>query len=859
MFSCRVASDGIMLDSNAVCRVERNVPVTVMTDSNDRQDNSTAPRLSRKDEISREEKRLAELESEVEQARASLKRLRTESESDPTYEIAEEQGIPEPAVREEHIPATPDEKIALFRSLFRGREDVYPQLWTNPRKGKKGYAPACANEWGKGICEKPRVRCGECPNQAFIPLDGHAIRKHLSGEHVIGVYPLLPDETCWFLAVDFDKDGWEADVGAFTETCREVGIPVSVERSRSGNGAHVWLFFSEHVAADIARKMGSYLLTRTMEARHELSMSSYDRLFPNQDTMPKGGFGNLIALPLQKSPRRRGNTVFLDEQLNPYTDQWAYLASVDRLAPDTVTRLVGEASGRSQILGVRPVVMPVDPGTEQALPWEQDRRASAVERLQKESLPENIKGMLANRLFIQKQGLPSILLNAIKRVAAFQNPEFYKRQRMRLSTALTPRIISCAEDLPEHIALPRGCVPDVSALLEELGIDFVIDDHRRVGEVFETDFQGQLRPLQEEAIEAMASHDIGVLVAPPGAGKTVMGIHMIARRGRNTLILVHRQPLLDQWKNQIALFLDIRPQEIGQIGGGRRKLNGQLDVGMVQSLVRKGKVDERIGQYGHIIVDECHHVPALSIERVLAESHARYFTGFTATPYRRDGLHPILHMQVGPTRYVMDPRDAYEDSMEHRLIVRDTHFTVTPGGEDLSIQELYRAIGNDEARNTMILDDVIRAVNEGRSPLVLTERRDHLAFLTSRLRGFVRHLVVLQGGMSAKKRQELIDRIADIPPDEERLILATGRYIGEGFDDARLDTLFLAMPISWKGVLVQYTGRLHRSYSGKEDVIIFDYADRQIPKLNRMFEKRLRAYRSIGYESVSSPPWLYME
>jgi len=658
-----------------------------MTDFRDMDGNTSTDRRTLQEEIAREEARLAELERAAEQARDRLKHLKAEGRSAHSGRIPGEVKESVAAEWNQDIPGTPDEKIALFRSLFRGREDVYPRFWTNPRKGRKGYAPACENEWVRGVCEKPRVRCGECTNQAFLPLDDRAIRDHLSGKHVIGVYPLLPDETCWFLAVDFDKVDWKTDVAAFTETCRDVGIPVSVERSRSGNGAHAWFFFSEPIVAAMARKMGSYLLTRTMEVRHELSMTSYDRLFPNQDTMPKGGFGNLIALPLQKGPRRRGNTVFLDEQHQPHPDQWAYIASVERIDARTIRHLVGEASGYGQILGVRPVEMLVKSVTKtaQSLTWEHVRRESSIERLKKELLPQNIESVLANRLFIAKQGLPSMLLNAIKRLAAFQNPEFYKRQRMRLSTALTPRIISCAEDLPEHIALPRGCVPDVSALLDELGIGLIIDDRRHADDILEVDFQGQLRPLQLEAVEALAAHDTGVLVAPPGAGKTVVGIHMIAKRARNTLILVHRQPLLDQWKNQIALFLDIRPQDIGQIGGGRRKPNGRLDIGMVQSLVRKGRVDERIGQYGNIIVDECHHVPAVSIERVLAESHAKYFTGLTATPHRRDGLHPILHMQLGPTRYVMDAQHAAESSIEYRLIVRDTRFTVDPGGDDLSI------------------------------------------------------------------------------------------------------------------------------------------------------------------------------
>ena len=418
---------------------------------------------------------------------------------------------------------------------------------------------------------------------------------------------------------------------------------------------------------------------------------------------------------------------------------------------------------------------------------------------------------------------------------------------MRLSTAGTPRVITCAEDFPEHLALPRGCQQEVEDLLREHGIVLGVKDERHIGKRLRLRFHGELTPVQKRAAEALLQHDIGVFVAPPGLGKTVLATHLLAERGRNTLILVHRSPLLDQWITQLSMFLGIDETKIGRIGGGKRRDNGTLDVAMLQSLVRKGRVDDRVASYGHVIVDECHHVPAVSFERVLSEVKARYILGLTATPHRRDGHHPILEMQLGPVRFFVDPKSqAARQPFEHRLIVRETSYRLgTPA--NVGIQSIYRSLAADEARNQMILDDVIRAVSEGRSPILLTERRDHLEYFAERLKGFVRHLVVLRGGMTTKERAKTTAGLAKIRDEEERLVLATGRYIGEGFDDARLDTLFLAMPVSWKGTLAQYTGRLHRLRSGKTEVRIFDYVDREVPMLLHMFEKRLRAYRALGY------------
>jgi superfamily II DNA or RNA helicase len=450
--------------------------------------------------------------------------------------------------------------------------------------------------------------------------------------------------------------------------------------------------------------------------------------------------------------------------------------------------------------------------------------------------------------------LPSALINQIKRLAAFQNPEFYKKQSMRLSTALTPRVIACAEEFPQHIALPRGCLPDLEDLLREYGVVLIVDDQRVAGDPLEVCFNGQLTTVQQAAVRALLAHDIGVFVAPPGVGKTVVGTYLVAQRARCTLILVHRQPLLDQWVAQLSVFLGIDAKTIGQIGGGKRTPNGHLDVAMLQSLVRRDAVNDLFATYGHVIVDECHHVPAVSFERVFSNVKAKYVTGLTATLQRRDGQHPIIEMQLGPVRFTIDSKnDIARRPFAHRLIIRQTQFRGAGDQRYTPIQDLYRALVADASRNQLIVNDVLNALEEGRSPIVLTERTDHLEYFEAQLRPAARNLVVLRGGMGRKQRREATERIAAIPENEERLVLATGRYIGEGFDDTRLDTLFLTLPVSWKGTLVQYAGRLHRSHAGKREVRIFDYVDGEIPMLARMFEKRLRGYRAIGYEQATLP------
>ena len=732
-------------------------------------------------------------------------------------------------------------KVALFRSLFRGREDIFPRRWANAKTGRSGYAPACANEWVRGVCEKPRVKCGECPNRQFISVDDHVIADHLKGRHTLGVYPLLTDDTCWFLAADFDGEMWREDVVAFRESARAAQVPLSIERSRSGDGAHAWVFFDTPVPALLARQVGCLLLTDAMSRRHQMPMRSYDRLFPNQDTLPKGGFGNLIALPLQGEARRHGNTVFLSDALEPFPDQWAYLYTIARLSRARAEALAAEAAHTRRLIAVR-------------APW--DEEIESVDHPHQSSritltdpVPAEVSAVLTHRLCVAKAGLPSPVLREIKNVAAFQNPEFYKRQRLRLYTGETPRVIDCAEEWPEHVVVPRGCFGEVETLLREYGALLRVEDRREQGYFPETgttlSFLGTLRPAQHAAVEAMSLHDIGVLVAPPGTGKTVIGAALIARRNTSTLVLVHSTPVAEQWVAQLGAFLGVTP---GVYGAGKSRRTGIVDVAMLPSVVRQGKVKGWVAEYGHVVVDECHHVPAVSFERVLASVRARYLVGLTATPQRRDGWHPMLHMQLGPVRHTISAAaEAERQQLVPRLVVRHTAFARSVEPSDMPIQTLYGLLATDVARNDLIFDDVLHVLEEGRSPIVLTERREHLESLAARLRKFTPNLVVLHGGEGRKARQATLARLAAIPAGEERLILATGRYVGEGFDDPRLDTLFLAMPISWKGRLVQYAGRLHRAQVGKREVRIYDYVDDQVPVLARMFKRRMHGYRAMGY------------
>jgi superfamily II DNA or RNA helicase len=743
------------------------------------------------------------------------------------------------------------EKIGLFRTLFRGREDVFPIRWENARSQKSGYAPACSNEWQRGICEKPRIKCSACSNQAFISCSDTIVARHLKGTSdagspfVIGVYPMMVDNTCGFLAVDFDEAEWQRDVLAFARTGRDLGVPIAIERSRSGNGAHAWIFFREPIPAALARQLGSYLVTETMERMPDIGFRSYDRFFPSQDVLAVGGFGNLIALPLQGLSRKADNSVFVDDAFTAYPDQWAYLATLEKVPRARIEDLVNRALSAGRLLAVR-----IPLADDDETPWLAPPSRRSPPKMNTGIMPHALTVVLGDQLYIPRKDLPPSLVARLVRLASFQNPEFYAAQALRLSTHDKPRVVSCAELTSLHIGLPRGCHDAALDLLTSLDISVAVEDRRAQGQPIEVKFTGVLRPDQVKAIEAIRVHDLGVLAATTAFGKTVIAAKLIAERGVNTLVLVHRRQLMDQWIERLVTFLDCSRSTIGTIGGGKRRPSSSIDIALIQSLVRRGEVDDIVANYGHLIVDECHHLSAVSFELVARRTTARYVLGLSATVTRKDRHHPIIFMQCGPIRHRVDARsEAAKRPFKHLARVRSTTFTLAPEhtGASIAIQQVYRALANDAGRNDLIFDDILRTLEAGRSPVVITERTDHLDHLASRLSRFAKNVFVLRGGRTDRQRRAMAQQLANVPESEERLILATGRYLGEGFDDPRLDTLFLTMPISWKGTLAQYAGRLHRLHDRKRDVVIYDYVDENVPVLARMAAKRRIGYAALGY------------
>jgi len=657
---------------------------------------------------------------------------------------------------------------------------------------------------------------------------------------------MLLDESCCFLAIDLDGDGWREDAEAVVDVMRNLDLPVALERSRSGNGAHLWFFFEFAIPAIQARRFGAHLLTEAMEARPDIGLASYDRMFPNQDTLPKGGFGNLIALPLQKAARAKGNSLFLDQDFQPITDQWAFLGQLSRIPTAAISQIVQLAEHCNRVLPIR--LVPTDDFA--LTPWQAPPSRRADDHIIQGPMPDKLEIVLSDQIYIPKNDLPPPLRNRILQLAAFQNPEFYKAQAMRLPTYDKPRVIGCAEDHPEHIALPRGCLDDLRNLLRRQKVRCRIEDLRTMGSPIEVAFCGDLRPEQSAVAKALFKHDTGVLAATTAFGKTVLAAWLIAKRGVNTLILVHRQQLMEQWVERLSAFLDFSEKSIGRLGGGRRKLKGEIDVALIQSMVRKEVVDDRIADYGQVIVDECHHLSARSFECAVSRAKAKYVLGLSATVQRKDGHHPIIFMQCGPVRQRVDAQDqAKARPFQHHVIVRPTGFRSIGDPKDdarIEYQQLCHEVMEDRPRNRLIASDVATAVEAGRHPMVLTERVEHLNLLREELERMNIQSVVLQGGMSRRRRTEELNAL-DQHPESPPTILATGRFIGEGFDCPRLDTLFITMPISWRGTIAQYVGRLHRLHEGKQVAQVYDYADLNVPMLERMFDKRCAGYEEVGY------------
>lgn len=762
-----------------------------------------------------------------------------------------------------HHESNATDKVHLFMSLFKGRDDVYAKRWENRNKGTSGYSPVCLNLWRSGICPKPKIPCSKCENKSYAAVDAGVIEKHLKGNIVVGLYPMLPDETCCFLAMDFDDEDWQKDISVVRDVCIENDIPIAVERSRSGKGGHVWFFFESPVSSGSARKFGTSLLTCAMGRRHEIKFKSYDRLFPSQDTMPKGGLGNLIALPLQKLAREKKNSEFIDENFKAYGDQWAFLSTVQKISEEHLDSLMLELAPRNELGSLR-----IYEEEETERPWQRHIKTVELKRI---DFPKKLDIVKANMLFIPINGISQRALNRVKRLACFKNPMFYKQQAMRLPTYGFPRVICCADELKEYLCLPRGCEPELFYELEELGVDIRIIDKTFHGKMIDVAFRGQLRDEQAMALNDLLQYDNGILSGTTAFGKTIVAIKMIAERKVNTLILVDKVNLLSQWKDRLSEFLVLneafpepmrttkrkkrrskKESVIGQLGAGKNTLNGIVDIAIMQSLSRQGKVKEYVKDYGMIIADECHHASAFTYELILKTTHAKYVYGLTATPTRKDGHHPILFMHCGPIRFRDNPRkQAEKRPFDHYIVPRFTSLRIPlhKDEKDVSIQELYAEISGNDFRNQQIVEDILRNFHKGRNCLVLSLRIAHVEWLAKELGRKVSNVFKLIGGMGKSSTHEEFQRLADIPANDNIILVATGHFIGEGFDEPRLDTLFLTMPISWKGTLQQYAGRLHRLYETKKEVRIYDYVDIHVKMLERMYQKRLNGYASMGYKA----------
>lgn len=744
-----------------------------------------------------------------------------------------------------HIPVQPilttEQKLQLFSERFYGRQDVYAYRWQN-KQGKSGYSVACQHEWQAGICHKPKIKCADCQYRQFKPLGFSILYEHLSGKITAGIYPLLPDNTCRLLAIDLDKADWQQAVSAITAVCDNLQIDYLVERSRSGNGAHIWFFFAEPILASKARQLGILILDGAMEQYPALSFESYDRMFPNQDSMPIGGFGNLIALPLQKQARLQGNSTFIDSNFNVIADPWHALQTVELLTQEFIDELIVIQADR----------LPENNGflADSYEPvWQsfQPVIATIAKDNEADNYPKQLPLILANRLFIDTKVLPNRLQAQLIRLASYNNPNFYNAQAMRFSTFGISRRVCLAHLEQETLSLPRGCLMACLALLQQYQIKVVIDDKRQTGVKLLPEIPTKLinqiilMPEQQQAVQTILQSDIGVLQAPTGFGKTLVAMNVMVARNTNTLILVHNKALLKQWQQRLTSYL--APLNDNQ----KQRFLANVEIATYQGLVDKTSytVKPLAFDYGQVIIDECHHVSAPNYMQILNEIAPKYVLGLTATPERQDGHHPIVFMQAGQVVFHAKTTLATDTFTEKQAIcqILDTQFPkdLLQSEQRVQVSQLLTYLADCEMRNQTIVKDVATAIQQQRNPLVLTERKNHAQYFLQALSQFGYHCVLLTGGMKTKYLQQQTQNL-----ETADVVIATGKYIGEGFDMPRLDTLFLALPISWKGIAIQYIGRIERSYPDKNKVQVFDYIDENHSVLKKMFQRRSKAYRSLG-------------
>ena len=772
-----------------------------------------------------------------------------------------------------NVPIT-KELIQFYYSMFKGRKDVYSLRSGKPnaKTGKHGYYTQCENFWKAGLCGKKdgkNTKCQSCPNQKYKPLTGDVIYAHLMGvkedcSDVVGLFPVWPDGTCNYLVFDFDNHDensdsvkWQEEANALRAICTDNDVPCLVERSRSGKGAHVWIFFEKAISIKKARMFGVALLDKGAESVNQLSFDTYDRMIPAQDKLPEGGLGNLVALPLQGRAVKKGNSIFVDKDWKPYYDQWKVLKNTGKLSEAFIDEKLTSWGNKYSVSN-----SDYDNETPKQIsinetPWE---NRNGFENTDTEGA---VRIILADKVYVDKTGIRPRLQNKIRRLAAYNNPEYFRNQAMGLPTFGIPRIVYSGEDTEQFIAIPRGCLNKLCDNLKAASIEYSVEDKRNEGKDINVSFSGELYPEQYASVRSLTGHDIGVLAAATGFGKTVVGSYLISERKVNTLILVHTSEIMQNWINDLERFLDIneeypqyttktgrvktRKSLIGRLTGSHNSMTGIIDVAMVSSLGSGDTIKPFVKEYGMVIMDECHHGAAESIEAVLSEVNAKYVYGLTATVKREDGKDKTVLMQFGPVRYRFTAKDKIRlQGMDHILEPRFTPIISTK--EKLTSNEAYEIVVNSDLRNSIIASDIEACVTQGHTPLVLSKRKAQLDVLFEKVRDKADHVLVLTGGKKQSERKEIRERLSSIPEHESLIILATGQYVGEGFNCSRLDTLFLAMPIAWDGNVEQYTGRLNRSHDGKNKVTVIDYVDHHIEMFANMYSKRLRTYKRIGYE-----------
>ena len=785
---------------------------------------------------------------------------------------------PEQGKRIIHPQAITENMANQFFSMFWGRQDVYAKRSVNKETGKAAYYPQCNNFW-TNVCHKKikdGINCKDCKNRSYKAITKKDILNHLQGNaynasDVIGVYPLLSNGTCRFMVFDFDNhdkdaeekdfanadDTWVEEVESMREICVLNGIEPLVERSRSGRGAHVWIFFDKPIAASFVRKFGFDLLDKGAEQINLKSFKYYDRMLPAQDSLPEdSAVGNLIALPLQGKALQDGNSAFIDGNWNAYPNQWETLFNKPRLSQEFLEEKIKEWSNIIDDIAANAAE------SDREKPW------NRMQHFNKNDVEGKLHIILSNGIYVDNTNLKAAMQNRIRRMAAISNPVFYKNQAIGTSNYDTARWIYLGKDhLSGYIQIPRGLQDELWENIKQADIDYEMEDERQQGRKINVDFKGELRPEQDKALKELIRYDNGILHAATAFGKTVVSSAIIAQKKINTLIILESSALIEQWKEALEKFLNIneglptyetktgrvrkRKSLIGTLQGAHDSMTGIIDIAMAGSLYKKGMYHKMMNEYGLVLIDECHHSASETIANVLKEVKAKYVYGVTATPKRGDGLEKINYMLIGPIRYSYTAKEkAKEQGIQHLVYPRFTR-TVPPRGvitDKMHPNEAYEIIHNNDVRDEQIIEDVKNCVAAGRTPVVLSRYKDHSEKFYERLKSYADHVFLMTGNNSKKEHRKILEQMHQVDKNESLILIATGSLVGEGFDFPRLDTLFMATPVSFRGVVEQYAGRLNRDYAGKENVIIYDYVDNHIPMFNNMYMKRLKAYKQIGYE-----------